>query len=515
MARSVSLPFRDPRHLARPLVGLSMTADQRPLWRRALEGTAAYSAAILLGRAASFFLLPLYTRYLSPADYGVLEIVDFTMFMLAAVIGVSIAGDALFYFHARLQGAARIRAVQTVLIASIGISLSGFLLIQLLAPQLSIWFFRTPDFAPALRIAGAAFLFNPPIDAFLCYLRAVEKTTAFMSFALLRLVGTITFNVILLVVFKLGLYALLVSTLTVNSVVCTLLAFYCLRQMRGWAGFDLDILRQVARYSLPIGVSSIAMLTVHYGDRFFLSRYVSLTDIGIYALAYKLGMMLNYLNSPFQMFWRSQVYNIVDTQDGDQVFVKVFMYLEILFVTVAFGLALFAAPLIQLLSAPAFWGAAAFVPFLVAAYAFSGLEYHMQSALLIEAKTRRIMISTLSGVTVCVAGYALAIPRFGVWGAVFATLLAFSTMFAVTFTFAQRHRRMPFSAAKTAILPASAVLLVLARNLVPFHDGPSAIAISALFFLSLPAILLSLPVYSEERVLTAKITRKLAAYLPH
>lgn len=490
-----------------------MTATQRPLWRRALEGTAAYSAAILLGRAASFLLLPLYTRYLSPADYGVLEIVDFTMFMLAAVIGVSIAGDALFYFHARLQGQARIRASQTVLIAAIGISVSGFLLIQLLAPQLSIWFFRTPDFALALRIAATAFLFSPPSDAFLCYLRAVEKTTVFMSFALFRLAASIALNVVLLVVFKLGLYAMLVSTLVVNTIVFTALAVYCMRLMRGWAGFDFDILKQVARYSLPIGVSSIAMLTVHYGDRLFLSRYVSLAEIGIYALAYKLGMMLNYLNSPFQMFWRSQVYNIVDSHDGDQVFVKVFMYLEILFVTVAFGLALFAAPVIQLLSAPAFWGAAAFVPFLVAAYAFSGLEYHMQSALLIEAKTRKIMLSTLSGVVVCVSCYALAIPRFGVWGAVAATLLAFSTMFTVTFTLAQRQRRMPFSLAKIAILPACAVALVLLRSLAGPSTGIQGIAISALFFLALPAVLLTLPIYSEERQLSFRITRKLASYL--
>lgn len=490
-----------------------MTHPQRPLWRRALEGTAAYSAAILLGRAASFFLLPLYTRYLSPADYGVLEIVDFTMFMLAAVIGVSIAGDALFYFHARLQGDARIRASQTVLIAAIGISVSGFLLIQLLAPQLSVWFFRTPDFAPALRIAAAAFLFNPPSDAFLCYLRAVEKTTVFMSFALFRLAGSIALNVALLVVFKLGLYAMLLSSLFINILVFAGLAFFCLRHMRGWAGFDLGIFKQVARYSLPIGVSSIAMLTVHYGDRFFLSRYVSLTDIGIYALAYKLGMMLNYLNSPFQMFWRSQVYNIVDAHDGDQVFVNVFMYLEILFVTVAFGLALFAAPVIQLLSAPAFWGASAFVPFLVAAYAFSGLEYHMQSALLIEAKTRKIMISTLSGVAVCVLCYAFAIPRFGVWGAVAATLLAFSTTFTVTFTLAQRQRRMPFSLPKIAILPAAAALLVFARSFAGPSTGISGIAISTLFFLALPAILLSLPIYSAERSLSLKIVHKLAARL--
>jgi len=469
---------------------------------------------MLLSRAASFFLLPLYTRYLTPADYGVLEIIDFTMFMLAAVIGVSIAGDALFYFHARLEdNLARRRAVQSVLMAAIGISVTGCALIQILAPQLSYWFFRTEAYVPALRIAAAAFLFSPPSDAFLCYLRAVEKTTAFMTFSLLRLAGSITFNVVLLVVFHMGLYAMLVSNLVVSALVCAGLAIYSLRSMKGWAGVDMQILRKVVHYSAPIGVSSIAMLLVHYGDRFFLSRYCTLAQIGVYALAYKLGMALNYLNSPFQMFWRSQVYSIVEHQDGDRVFVRVFMYLEILFVTIAFALSLFATPVVRLLSSEGFWGAAAYVPFLVSAYAFSALEYQMQSALLVAAKTRKIMISTLAGVAVCVTGYVLTIPRFGVWGAVVSTCLAFTTMFAATFYMAQRQRHLPFSYLKIAILPLCAAVIVVLRTLIEPAGGTTGMAISALAFATLPAVILALPFYAEERELTVKVGRKLASYL--
>jgi len=491
-----------------------MTSDSRPLWRRILAGTAAYSVAMLLGRMAGFIMLPVYTRYLTPADYGVLEIVDLTMFMLAAVIGVGIAGDALFYFHAHLkEGLAKRRAVQTVLLAAIAISVTGSALVHVFAPLLSEWFFRTRIYVPALRIAATAFLFGPPTDAFLCYLRAVEKTTVFMTVSLIRLVAAILLNVILLTVFDLGLYAILVSNMTVNGLVCIGVAIYSMRLMKGWAGADWQILRKVAHYSVPIGVSSIAMLSVHYGDRFFLSRYCSLAQIGIYALAYKLGMALNYLNSPFQMFWRSQVYTIVEGQDGDQIFVRVFCYLEILFVTVAFGLSLFAGPIVRLLSTPKFWGAAEYVPFLVAAYTFSALEYQMQSALLVAAKTKKIMISTLSGVVVCVVAYATAIPRYGVWGAVLATCLAFSTMFGVTFFLAQRQRHLPFPWAKIIFLPAFAVILVLVRCVVQPSEGALALLISVLFFAALPVALAVLPLFSEERQLATKIAGKLTAYL--
>ena len=469
---------------------------------------------MLLGRMAGFLLLPVYTRYLKPADYGVLEIVDLTMFMLAAVIGVGIAGDALFYFHARLEdGIARRRAVQTVLLAAIGISATGAVLVQLFAPLLSAWFFRTDVYVPALRIAALAFLFGPPTDAFLCYIRAVEKTVAFMVFSLLRLVASIVLNVVLLAYFNLGLYAILVSNLVVSALICVTLAIYSMRLMSGWAGADWQILRKVVHYSSPIGIASISMLLVHYGDRFFLSRYCSLADIGIYALGYKLGMALSYLNSPFQMFWRSQVYTIIDDKNGDEIFVRVFCYLEILFVSAAFGLALFAIPLIRALSTSAFWGAAAYVPWLAGAYALSALEYQMQSALLVSAKTKKIMLSTLTGVTVCVITYAIAIPLYGVWGAVAATCLTFATMFSITFVVAQRQRHFHFPYLKIALYPATAAALVLARGLLPQFDPAISILISALFFLALPATLLAFPLYSEEKELIGRIAGKMASYV--
>ncbi len=471
-----------------------------------------YSVTMLFGRMASFFLLPLYTRYLSPTDYGVLEIVDLAMFMLATVIGLGLAGDALFYFYARLPDElSKKRAVQTIILAACGISITGFVVAQSFAPWFSHWLFRTGIYTPALRIAALSFLVTPPIDAFLCYVRAIEKTTAFMLFSLFRLAASIVLNVILLVVFKLGLYAILVSTFAVNALLCLGLGIYCLRALSGWAGADWRILRRVISYSTPIGVSSGAMLLIHYGDRIFLSRYCTLAEIGVYALAYKLGMALSYLNLPFQMFWRSQVYSIVDDKDGDSVFVKVFLYFEFVFVLSAFGLALFSGLAVRLLSAHAFWGAAAFVPWLAFAYAARALEYQMQSALLVDAKTRKIMVSTLAGVTVCLTGYALAIPAFGVWGAVLATCLSFSTMLVITFILAQRQRQFDMPYLKLFALPVLAFGLFLLRPLFGSGDTLVQILISMVFCVSLPAAALAIPAFGEERRLFMALARRLTA----
>ena len=489
-----------------------MTASSRPLWHRILAGTAAYSIAMLFGRMASFFLLPVYTRYLTPTDYGVLEIADMSIFMLGAIVGLGIGGDALFYFYARLPDeVSKKRAVQTIILAASAIGITGFVIVQAFATPLAHGLFKTDLYTPALRIAAFSLLFAPTIDVLLCYLRAVEKSTAFMFFSLCRLVSSITLNIVLLVVFKLGLYAILVSAFAVNAIMFLGLGIYSLRTLSGWAGADWGILRRVASYSAPIGVASVAMMLIHYADRFFLSQYCSLAEIGVYALAYKLGMALSYLNLPFQMFWRSQVYSIVGERDGEGVYVKVFTYFEFAFIVSAFVLAIFSGLAVRVLAKEPFWGAAVYVPWLVCAYAARALEYQIQSALLLGAKTRKIMYSTLTGVGVCMTGYAFAIPAFGVWGAVLATCLAFATMLVVTFFFARRQMRFQMPYGKLVTLPVLAVGLYLLRPLFGTGDSTSQILISILFCAALPAITFALPGFSEERRLFATISKHLAA----
>jgi hypothetical protein len=47
-----------------------------------------YAAAILPSKGVAFPLLPVYTRYLTPADYGILELVVMTMEVLALTAGL-------------------------------------------------------------------------------------------------------------------------------------------------------------------------------------------------------------------------------------------------------------------------------------------------------------------------------------------------------------------------------------------------------------------------------------------
>src|ERR1022692_2596001 len=64
-------------------------------------------------------MLPIYTRYLSPADYGVMELLDVTVNVIGLLAG-SRLGQALFYFYFAAEGEeARRTCISTTLLATV------------------------------------------------------------------------------------------------------------------------------------------------------------------------------------------------------------------------------------------------------------------------------------------------------------------------------------------------------------------------------------------------------------
>src|SRR5215469_10158224 len=68
------------------------------MFREILKKTSIYSLAMVASRGLSFLLLPVYTRYLTPSDYGVMELLDLTVNLTSLLVGGRL-GSALFYFY--------------------------------------------------------------------------------------------------------------------------------------------------------------------------------------------------------------------------------------------------------------------------------------------------------------------------------------------------------------------------------------------------------------------------------
>src|SRR5688572_16790879 len=96
-----------------------MSSDIRMLGRHA----AIYGVGNMLAKLTSFIMLPIYTRYLTPADYGVLELTSMTLDFLAIMLGMNVAGTVYRFFAEEKSKAGRDLVMSTAAIGKIVTSL--------------------------------------------------------------------------------------------------------------------------------------------------------------------------------------------------------------------------------------------------------------------------------------------------------------------------------------------------------------------------------------------------------
>lgn len=428
-----------------------------------LRSSSIYAIAVFVSRLASFFLLPLYTRALSPADYGVLELLDITLYLYTSLVGFRL-GEALFYF---LQKATSEEERNRVAFnAWFGAILFG-IPVTLVGVGLSYWLsqivFGSPQYDRAFHLVFVGFATGLSTDVVLNYLRALDRPMAYVVASISRLLFNIALNVFLLVGLHWGFYGVLWGNIVSNLVLTCALSVFVLNR----TGFtpDWSLLKRMSSYGWTLSLSGAAMLVIHYGDRYLLRHYVSLSEIGIYSLGYKIGMIISYLQQPFDIYWRAQMFSVVKLPDGDRVYVRICTYLLLTLTGATLLITVFARPFFEAIAGPAFQDAQYLAPWIAAVYTIRVVGTHFRSVFLIEGKPRLELNVTWIASTVCLIAYLVLIPWLRLWGAVIATGIAFTWMGVQGFVQAQRLRHFPYEYRRMLQVTGAAIVVVVLHHL--------------------------------------------------
>ena len=442
-----------------------------------------YSVAILLQRLISFFLLPLYTHYLRPRDYGVLELLDLIGNVTGLLLGVRL-GQAVFYyyFHAS-DDKERDSYIST---AFFGAAFLGAVAASVLFPvsgPVSNLVFGTPQYSPLLRIFLLGLASSFPVEIGFCYLRVRDRARDFTVVATSRLVVAVILNVFFLAVLHMGLTAIVWTTVITNAILTVWLAGMIFADVR--MAFSWRHLNEMFRYSLPLGVSGLGEFLLHFGDRIFLRPNVSLTDLGLYSLAYKFGMLVSYASSPFYTYWNAQMVGIVRAPGGERVYARMATYVLLGLTYMTLLLTVFAHPIITLWAAPDYAPAAKFIPWIGLAYVIRAVGSYFLNTFLLEKRSSAVARITWMAALVCVGGYALLVPRYKLWGAVIATVVGFSVTFVVGLWESQRFRHFDYEYVRWLKVVVSAAVIIavhLAWHPAGFLANLAVASVVALLF---------------------------------
>jgi O-antigen/teichoic acid export membrane protein len=424
-----------------------------------LFGSGLYSVALFAPNLASIILVPVMTRSLTRADYGITDLLAQIGSVLNLLLGMNFSAALGYFYFGAETGEARRNVVGTSIVGSAVIGLAAVLVCLPFTAAMARLVFPHVYAERFLDLVVVSMLPSFLLEALTAWLRIVNRPGMYVGISLARLAVTIAGIVVLVGVAGLRVWGVL---WTAVAAVLVHLAFLLVIWLRsGPPSFDRHLFIRMLKYAFPLGLAGVAMFVLNCGDRFILPHYRPFDDLGIYALACKAGILMSALYGSFQVYWGAQVFGIMKREDAGTVFPRILTY--VVGGTSFFGLFLciFAQPAIRILAAPLYYRAAALVPILVAAFFLRSIGDFVRSLLLVAGRPRDYAICNWIGAAVCIGGYALLIPIYGIWGAAAATVGAFGVIGFVSAVWS--YRAMPYRVesrrlAKIGIAVAAALL---------------------------------------------------------
>lgn len=398
-------------------------------FRDLFKHSAVYGLGQVLRRLSSFLLLPVYTNYLSPADYGAIAILDFVTTIFAIMIGAGMVNAVTRYSFDAPDETGRNRVWWTGVTFIVGVS--TVVLVPALIFRESLAVMALGDAVPEgplyLALALPTMWLNIVQAIPDAYLRVRKWSSLSVAINLFRLILNISLNVALLVVWDMGVTGILTGNLI--AVACTACVQYVIFTRHvPRCDFDPPLLRLLLQFGMPLIVTTLLSLIMHQADRYILRLFVGIDHVGIYSLAYTIGQgVFTLFMLPFSMIWGVVIYEIAKRPDAKQIYAQVFEYFIYGLGLIMLGVSLLAEPILRVMVDPAYLPAASIIPIICLAYVFFSMHDHFRVPVMLEKQTVALVPVYATGAIINVGGNFLLIPILGMEGAAWISVMTFAS----------------------------------------------------------------------------------------
>lgn len=392
--------------------------------RRLGRESVSYGIGLALVQLASFLLLPILTRVLSTAEYGVVSIALTTGTFVSTLVSAGIAA-ALFrsyYDHTTSRG--RGQVVWTSLVITVMTSVSALVIGWALSPVASHALFGDRSLAYLVVAVIAEAGLRAVTSACQSVLRAESRPAGFIAVNLVSLLVRFVLTWGLLSVYGLGLRGYAIGTV-VGGVAGLLLALVLIsRDIR--PDFSISEARLLIRYGGPVMTANFASAVLVGADRYFLRLWHGLEVVAVYNVGYQLAsIVVVLLVTPISTAWPTIMLPLKDKPE-----IRSFISASLTIVVGLSGwlvvaLAFVGPVLVRVVAPPEYSAAAIVLPIVALANSMLLVQRVIASGPELTRRMNRYSVPfVIAAVVVVVLDLAL-IPKWGMYGATAATLTAY------------------------------------------------------------------------------------------
>lgn len=383
-----------------------------------------YSLSGILLKCFNFFLIPLYSRFLTPDDYGITNIANSFMYTMAFIIALSV-DSAIMRFYVDYKNdpetLKRFYGTGTVFALSSGIVWAGIFFLT--RGWLSETIFSGTSFFPIIFICILELIFSCLSSIFQSILTSQQKAMLISAISIITFIVKAGLNILFVVVLRMGAVGTLLANAIVTIVYVIAHGAYLLATDQMKLCMDFKLLGASLKYSIPLIPHHLSTRLAMLVSNVLIGGVRSLASLGVYSIAAQFGDVADNIQSYVNAAYQPWVFEKLSAnEEGYQKSIRetakmLIAVLGLLFI----GIALFSSDYILLFVDRDFVDAKNYIPLIVLMYAMKTAYYFFVVVLLYnKSASKWLFTATLSGSLINVILSYILIPAYGVWGSIFA-----------------------------------------------------------------------------------------------
>ena len=251
-----------------------------------------YGIGNILQSALSLILLPLYLRFLTPEEYGVISVLSVTMSLLALSISAGMM-NGLIRLYYETEGLQRKKLIGTTWLWYLAVATLGGSILFTQARPLSTVLFRAEVYENPVKIVGVVFFFLMVQTVPFYILRLEKKAGQYVGFSLFNFLVDFALKLYFIVSLGKGVEGYFASSAIANMLTVGLMIPFVAKNVR--LSPDIQALKKLLRLGFPYVFSGVAVWTIDVSDRLLLNHFSGEAVVGIYSVAYNFANIFKVL----------------------------------------------------------------------------------------------------------------------------------------------------------------------------------------------------------------------------
>jgi O-antigen/teichoic acid export membrane protein len=384
-----------------------------------------YSAGSIVIKLGGFLMMPLYIKYTTNDEFGLIMLLEVIFQFIQAIAGWGLKGGFQRYYYGDNSKKEQDSLFYTSFIYNVFTTLLAAVLVYLMMIFFTKTIFNYEVSGKVILLFSLASFSRLIFDIPFILLKLQQKSVQQTLYQTLNIGLTLTVTYITLETLNLGFEGVYWGQFIANGL--TIIALMPLVIKNSHPKFMKSSLMDMIRFGSPLILSNVLSVVFLLSDRFMIGNYNTLSDLGSYSIAVKISSLLQLIIfAPFFTSYTFDYYRHINEKTTDRFYLKSFTYFIYIMAAAAIILTLFSKEVIFLLSVgeDSFYEAIPLIPLMVLGLIFSGMRQVFSLPLNKVMKTRLI---TLVLIVTGAFNFGINLLVIPVWGKTAAALTSLTT----------------------------------------------------------------------------------------